>query len=135
MKYDFSGCGRAQVPPSGDQIRAAMAALDMTFVVETREYLREYGYLSKDGIEFSGMTGDRGLESDLITGTLAIRECAGWTWGYVLIESLGDSRYAMADKSDRVYIADMIASGFRATNKCLLEYIHSRLNGEGPAPC
>lgn len=135
MKYDFSGCERAPVLPSVDQIRTAMAALDMTFGVETREYLRDYGYLARDGVRFAGMTGDRGLESDLVTGTRVIRECAGWTWGYILIESLGDSRYAMADKSDRIYIADMVASGFRATNKCLLEYIRSRLDDGGQAPC
>ena len=128
----FDGLERSDAPAGPALLDAIARELDMRLDHGPRWYLSEYGYLAKGDIELYGANERQGLDSDIVRMTRSIRDGMPWTDGYAAIHHISDGRYAMFDRSGRVYIADYASPGFTSANATLLEYIYG-LFAPGPS--
>lgn len=76
--------------------------LKITLGSQLKSYLSKYGYVYFKWIELYGITENQGLNSDLISKTLNLREKFNLPNNYICIENLGDGDFIVCDEFDNI---------------------------------
>ena len=109
-------------------LKKAEVVLEVSFGKQLREYLLSYGYLSMEYREFTGMTKNQGLESDLVKQSQFLHTYHPASKGWVVIEDLDDGVYALVNEKDEVQKFDAGSGAFFGDTQMLFDYIVSRFD-------
>ena len=122
-----------------EQLEKAQSTLELCFSEEFAEYLLEFGFVSFDGTEWTGLGWHKNgaeieKESNTVTRTLMERECnPHFPSDMFILEDLGieDEVVAVNEKGEVFYIAfDYCEKAFDSMSEYLDECLKQSLNSE-----
>lgn len=123
-------CDYSENLPSQHDIKLAEENININFGNQLMNYLSNYGYLGCGSIELFGLNSRQGLNSDLFEKTKYLNHYFDVTKGYIALENINDSIYALLDSNDNVYSFNAQDSSIKALNIKLNDYIIKRFEGE-----
>ena len=131
-KYpDLSAFEHSENRPAIKQIQEAEKYLECTFGIELKHYLRNYGYLANEDVEFYGIDKNQGLESDIVVTTGMLRGMTSLSNGKTAILKLRDSCYILADSNDVIYICNLLRNTLTRTPHTFYSYVSAVLQNAG----
>lgn len=94
-------------PVSDEQINIFEKELNISFGNEFKTYLREFGCISKDYLEFYGICGDNNSIPSAIFATKSMRNnVSNFSKDLVVFYEIGDGSFYCVNKNDEVYLCD-----------------------------
>ncbi|MCK9337702.1 MAG: SMI1/KNR4 family protein [Arcobacteraceae bacterium] len=92
---------------SDEQISTFEKELNISFGNEFKTYLKEFGCISKDYLEFYGICGENNSIPSAIFATKSMRNnVPNFSKDLIVFYEIGDGRFYCVDTNDNVYLCD-----------------------------
>lgn len=92
---------------SDEQINIFEKELNISFGNEFKTYLKEFGCISKDYLEFYGICGDNNSIPSAIFATKSMRNnVSGFSKDLIVFYEIGEGSFYCVDSMDKVFLCD-----------------------------